>query len=153
MKFESLSNELLLNIFRFLNSFQLLHAFLNLNIRFNQLLFSYYQAYHLNFRFLSRHDCNLMYEDYLLIIIHRIISLCLSNEEDTPHLTELFFSHHFKLNQFKQLQSLSLCYIYSFDILNQILLQCHHLPNLLYLKIIKCHRTLTEKNLALINNI
>lgn len=86
-------------------------------------------------------------------IIHRIISLRLSNEEETPHLTELFFSHNFKLNQFKQLQSLSLCYIYSFDILNRIIFQCRDLPNLTHLKIIKCHRTLEAKKRALINNI
>ena len=153
MELESLPNELLLDIFRFLNIFQLVDAFCNLNIRFNQLLFSYYQAYHLSFQFLSKHDCTRMCQDYLPMIIHRIISLYLSNEEETPYLTELFFSHDFKLNQFKQLQSLSLCYIYSFDLLNEILLQCHDLPNLIHLKIIKCHRTLAEKNLALINHV
>ncbi len=153
MKFESLTNELLLDIFQFFNSLQLLHTFCNLNIRFNQLLFSYYQAYHLNFRFLSKHDCTLMCQDYVPMIIHRIISLRLPNEAETPHLTELFFSHNFKPNQFKQLQSLSLCYIYSFDILNRIIFQCRDLPNLTHLKIIKCHRTLEAKKLALINNI
>ncbi len=48
MKFEELPNELLFNIFEFLNIIDLFHAFHGLNYRLDKLLFNDQQKYHLD---------------------------------------------------------------------------------------------------------
>ncbi|UJR19556.1 hypothetical protein I4U23_022686 [Adineta vaga] len=56
MLLESLANELLLDLFEFLDGIDLLRAFGGLNCRFETLLHRYVLDYHLDFRFVSKRD-------------------------------------------------------------------------------------------------
>ncbi|CAF4857282.1 unnamed protein product [Rotaria sp. Silwood1] len=101
-----------------------------------------------------RYDFEYVCEHYLPLIVDRIISFYLSDNDETPHLPELFLSHGYTLDQFKYLQSLSLYSISSINILNQIIFQCRHLRQLTHLYIIKCYFHCEEKdNRFLMNNI
>jgi hypothetical protein len=139
MKFEELPNELLLSLFQFLNTINLFHAFNGLNSRFNNLLFSYDQKYHLDFRSISKHDFEIVCQDYLPYMMGQIISLHLSDEDETPMLSNLFLSHGFTLNQFNYLQILSLHHINSPNRIYQMISQCRHLKHLTHLSLIQCH--------------
>jgi hypothetical protein len=154
MKLEGLANELLLDLFELLDAIHLLRAFYGLNSRFNTLLFTHFRAYHLDFRSISKHNFNIICQQYLPIIINRVITLHLSNENETPNLLQLFLSYNFTFNQFNHLQKLSLYYMSSFDTLNQILIQCRHLPYLTHLNLLKCNFEKKETDvLHFMNNI
>ncbi|CAF2742766.1 unnamed protein product [Rotaria sp. Silwood2] len=154
MKLEDLANEILLDLFELLDDIHLLHAFNGLNSRFNMLLFNRFQTYHLDFRSLSKHNFSIVCQQYLPIIINQVITLHLSNDNETPNLLQLFLSYDFTLNRFNHLQTLSLYHMDSLSILNEILLQCHHLPYLIHLNVIKCNFDQREREiLYLINNI
>jgi hypothetical protein len=148
MKFEWLPNEIILDIFEYLDAIHLLRGFYDLNSRLNQLLKISFKSYHLDFRSVSKYNFNNVCQQYLPLIINKIVSLHLSDDDETPNLPTIFLSHHFTLNQFTHLQSLSLCSIRSLEILNQIILQCHHLT---HLRLIQCFFNSEENDL--INNI
>ncbi len=101
MKFEDLANELLLDLFELFDLIHLLRAFNGLNIRFNQLLFIHFRRYRLNFRSISKHDFEYTCQQYLSLIIDRIISFGLSDDDETPYLPEIFLSKSINLNQFQ----------------------------------------------------
>lgn len=129
MKLEVLANELLLDLFEFLNTGELIRTFAGLNARFSQLL-----AYHLclqrvDFRSLPEDDFDLVFQRFLPSAIDRIQSLRLSNEE-TPNLAELFFTRGFTFDRFVHLQSLTLHKIHSLDVLIEITGQCKSLIRL-----------------------
>ncbi|CAF1544109.1 unnamed protein product [Rotaria sordida] len=154
MKFEDLANELFLDIFELLDGVDLLHAFHNLNYRVNRLLLIHFRFYHLDFRSLSKNRFDIITENYLRLISDKILSIHLSNDDDTPDLPYLFVSRGYTLNKFINLQSLSLYYIDCFDILNEIIVQCNHLTYLTDLKLIKCYFNSEENDFhCLINNI
>ena len=83
------------------------------NSRFNKLLCQQFQKFHLDFRLISKTNFNRICQNYLPSIINRIISLRLSNDDDTPQQIELFLSQDYQLRQFIRLQSLSLSYLQS----------------------------------------
>ncbi|CAF1464169.1 unnamed protein product [Rotaria sp. Silwood1] len=88
------------------------------------------------------------------MIIDRIISLNLSDNDETSHLPVFFLSHGYTLDQFKYVQSLSLNSISSIGIINKIISQCRHLQHLTHLYIIKCYIYCDDKGkLLLMNNI
>jgi hypothetical protein len=154
MHFECLANELILDLFEFLDTNHLLQAFFGLNTRFNQLLLTKFRSYRLDFRSISKHDFEIVCQQYLPIIIDRIISLNLSDNEETPNLPKIFLSHNFTINQFIYLKSFSLYYIQSFEILNQLILQCNDLNYLTHLNLIKCYFNYQENDMqSLMNNI
>ncbi|CAF3677600.1 unnamed protein product [Rotaria sordida] len=154
MKFEDLANELFLDIFELLDGVDLLHAFHNLNYRVNRLLLIHFRFYHLDFRSLSKNRFDIITENYLRLISDKILSIHLSNDDETPDLPYLFVSRGYTLNKFINLQSLSLYYIDCFDILNEIIVQCNHLTYLTDLKLIKCYFNSEENDFhCLINNI
>ncbi|CAF3833672.1 unnamed protein product [Rotaria sp. Silwood1] len=125
-----------------------------LNSRFNKLVFIHFRHYRLNFQSISKYDFEYVCEHYFPLIVDRIISLYLSDNDETPHLPELFLSYGYTLDQFIYLQSLSLYSISSINILNQIIFQCRHLRQLTHLYIIKCYFHCEEKdNRFLMNNI
>lgn len=137
MYFESLANELFLDLFEYLSSIDLLRAFYDLNTRFNNLIFLHFQTNLLNFQSISKYDFDFVCQNYLSSIKHQIRSLRLSDDDDTPQQIDLFFSYHFSLQQFSYLQSLTIYRIYSFNSLQRIL---DELPSLLYLHHLKITR-------------
>jgi len=151
MKFEELPNELLFNIFEFLNIIDLFRAFHRLNYRLDKLIFSNKQKYHLDSRSISKHDLEIMCQDYLSVIINQINFLRLSDGDETLVSSELLFSRGFILDQFNHLQLLSLYHIHSLNRIYQILSQCHHLTQL---SLTKCNFWHNEKDFqCIINNI
>ncbi|CAF2136623.1 unnamed protein product [Rotaria magnacalcarata] len=135
MSLELLANELLLDIFEFLNVHNLFRAFHGLNTRIDQLLLIQLQKYYLDFRSIAKHDFEFFSQQHLTSINDRIISLHISDDIETPNLPELLLSHGYRISQFIHLKSLSIDSISSFDLLNQIILQCHELSYLTHLNI------------------
>jgi hypothetical protein len=132
---EWLPNELLLDLFKFLNTVYLVRAFFGLNTRFNQLIYFHFQVHQFNFQSISKEDFDIICQQYLSLFVDKIILLRLSNEE-TPHLSEFILEQGFTLDQFIHLQSLSLHYIKSLGTLTKITFQCRYLPHLTHLEII-----------------
>ena len=138
MNFESLANELLLDIFEYFGSIDLLRAFHNLNYRLNSLLSHHFQTHGLDFQSVSKYDFDTICREHLPSIIDQITSLRLSDNDDTPQQIDYFFAQYFTLHHFLHIQSLSLCYLQSSETINKIMLECHHLSNLTHLKFDKC---------------
>jgi len=138
MSLELLANEIILDLFEYLDAINLLRAFYGLNDRFDQLLLIKHQRYYLDFCSISKRDFEIFCQEYFSSINDRIISLHFSDDDETPNLPQIFFSSGYHINQFIHLKSLSIDYIYSFDLLNQIQIisQCHELAYLTHLKII-----------------
>ena len=137
MQFESLANELLLDLFEHLDIAYLIRAFNGLNSRFNQLLSIHLRTRQLSFQHLWKGDFDIICQQYLPSIVEQVISISLSNEE-THGLTQLFLSHGFTIDQFIHLESLSLYDVHCTNTLVKITLQCRSLIHLTHLNIIKC---------------
>jgi hypothetical protein len=135
MEFELLPNEIILDLFEYIPLIDLFYAFSDPNARFNQLFFVQFQKYHLDLRLLSKTKCNHICQNLIPMILDQIISLHLSNEDETPQQIELFLSYSYQLRQFTRLQSISLASIRSQQVLDQILAECFHLPCLTHLAI------------------
>jgi hypothetical protein len=88
MMLENLPNELLLDLFEYFDSIHLIHAFCDLNSRFNNLLFIRFQTHSLDFRSVSKHHFNNIYQQHIPSIANQIISLHLSNNDETPNIAE-----------------------------------------------------------------
>ncbi|CAF1354795.1 unnamed protein product [Adineta steineri] len=137
IQLELLSNELLLELFEYLNTHHLLQAFFGFNDRFNQLLYTHFRDHQLNFHSISKDNFDLICQQYLPSTIDQVHSLYLSNKE-TSDLPELLFSRGFTLDRFINLRSLSLYNIRFLHQFNGIIYQCRYLPHLIHLNIIKC---------------
>lgn len=75
MNFELLANELLLDLFEYLDTNDLFHAFYNLNIRLNELLFTHCQLHgNLNFQSISKNICR---------INHHVDHYCLTSTQSS----------------------------------------------------------------------
>ncbi|CAF1394779.1 unnamed protein product [Adineta ricciae] len=153
-KLESLANELLLDLFEYFDGIHLLNGFYDLNHRFNQLLLHHFHNYSFDFRSVSKRHFNLACREYLPLVIDRIVSLHLSDDDETPKLPELFLSQIFTFEYFIYLKSLSFYCLRSLDLLNQIIIQCRQLSSLTRLNIINFYVDY-EENIAvtLMNNI
>ena len=135
-----LANEILLELFEFLDATERFRAFHNLNNRFNTILFTHYQLYRVNFHSVLKYESELLSRHYLQLIADQIVSLHLSdNYDESPPQTDLFFSSGLLLTQFRFLQSLSLCHIYVEKTLHRLIIDCCKLSYLIHLKIINCH--------------
>ena len=88
MTLKALANELLLEVFEYIEAAALFQAFHGLNSRFNTLLLTYARDYRLNLRSAFKHRSNIHFQQYLSSIIDRIISLRVSYNKD-----ESFISH------------------------------------------------------------
>ena len=154
MTFETLANELLLELFEYLNAVHLFRAFHDLNSRINTLLFCRFQLYHLDFQSISKRNFDLICHEQLPFILDQTISLRLSDDDETPTLSNIFLSFGFTLDQFTRLKSLTLNRIYSFDIINHIIIQCRSLSCLTHLTILKCPLHTRGQNIpSLFNHI
>jgi len=140
MTLEALANELLLELFEFLDVAELFRAFYGLNSRFNALLFTQCRAYRVNFHSILKYQSEFFDQPYLPLVANQIISLRLSDSKDeSPSQTDFFFSSGLQLNQFIHLRSLLLCYINDEKILRKIIGDCYQLPLLTHLKVAKCY--------------
>lgn len=147
MNFESLANELILDIFEYFDGLDILRIFFGLNSRLNQLLCNHFQSYTFNLRSISRLNFDRICREYLPLIINQVVSFHLANDDETPNLPEDFLSYGFHFDQFISLKSLTLYSIHSPELLNQIIVQCRHLERL---KIKHCN--IQESN-GLMNDI
>ncbi|CAF1228967.1 unnamed protein product [Adineta steineri] len=102
MKLESLSNELFFELFEYLNGVHLIRAFHDLNFRFNKLLFVHFRQFQFDFRSISKRDFDFICQQYLPLIINRVPSLSISDNEETPNL----FDHLLTYDTEKQLNEL-----------------------------------------------
>ncbi|CAF4689568.1 unnamed protein product [Rotaria sp. Silwood1] len=104
--------ELLHEIFHYLSTIDIFNAFSNINYYLDSSLLKY-EKYHINFR-----SCLKKHFDFICIHIqpHQIISLILSNSDDTPEQFQIFFTL-FNIEQFTSLRSITLI-----DIENDLLL-------------------------------
>ncbi|CAF3722338.1 unnamed protein product [Rotaria sp. Silwood1] len=155
MKLESLPNELLLDLFKYFSTVQLLRAFHDLNSRFNHLLFVLCFDYHLDFRSISQRTFEILCQQHLPLIINRVSSLRLSDDDDdSPQQIDFFFSHGMILRQFIHLRALTLYGVHSEEAMNNIIIECYDLPHLTHLKIVKCDSVFGRMNAVhLFNNI
>ncbi|CAF4000667.1 unnamed protein product [Rotaria sordida] len=145
MNLELLSNELLLDMFEYIHSIELIRSFYDLNKRFNNLILIHLQTFGLDFRSTSKQDFDIIFQSYLQTIKHRIFSLKLSNDDDeTPEQIHLFHSYGWNFNKFPYLRSLSLNHIYFNKKTNDSLSKCFHLTNL---TLIKCYFSCTQSDI------
>lgn len=135
MNFESLANELLLELFEYFSSVEILQLFYNLNTRINYLIIRHFQTHVLNLKSISKYDFDLICQNYLPLLSNRIISLQLSDDDDTPQQIDSFFSYGLSFNQFSSLQSLTIYHIYSLNSLKKLINELTYLSHLRYLKI------------------
>jgi hypothetical protein len=122
--FDRLPVELLHAIFHYFSASELLFTFHNVNDYINATLRSY-TNYQLNFKSISmsrfRHICRHVQPG-------QVVSLTLSDADDTTGQSELFFSH-FRIEQFIRLRSLTLIEI-EFTSLKSIFANLHKLRQL-----------------------
>lgn len=150
---ESLPNEVLLNLFKLLNTVHLVLAFFGLNIRLNKLINLHLQVSPFNFQSISKNNFDNICQENLRLAVDSIILLRLSNEE-TPSLSELILSRGYTLDRFIHLKSLSLHYIESLGTLTKITSQCRYLFHLTHLEIINSECGETQPRISnLLNNI
>ena len=135
MIFELLPNEIILDLFEYLSFIQLFHGFFGLNTRFNELLCRQVQKFYLDLRLMSKTNFHRIFDNYLPSIIDRIISLRLSNDDETPRQIELFLSQDYQLRQFIHLQFISLSHLQYQQTLDRIMIECSYLPSLTHLTI------------------
>ena len=152
---EIFPNELFVEIFQYLSTVDLLHAFLDLNDRFNRLIYLYFQNRPFSFQSIHKQHFDRICHQHQSIFSTNISSLHLSNDEETSELCELFLISGLSLNRFSHLQSLKLSYIDCFQTLNQLILECRDLFCLQKLDLIDCQCINQEGHNAvtLLNNI
>ncbi|CAF0843958.1 unnamed protein product [Rotaria sordida] len=136
MNLKLLANELLLDIFEYFHAVELLQTFHRLNKRFDNLIFTHFRTHRFDFRTASKQDFDIVCQENLLLIIDKIISLGLSNDDEIPQQIDLFRSYGWTLNQFQNLSSLSLDHIRSGEIICEILFEC---PQLIHLNLTSCY--------------
>ncbi|CAF4092271.1 unnamed protein product, partial [Rotaria sp. Silwood1] len=77
MKFELLPNEILFDLFDYLNGVDLLNAFYGLNYHFNFLLYKQYRSCRFIFNWISKYNFDIICSQHLPFIVDRIIGLSL----------------------------------------------------------------------------
>lgn len=101
--FDQLPAELVYSVFSYLWAHEILVAFFGVSDRVNAILLAY-RTHRLNFRSIEKDRFDLICK---CIRPEQVIALALSDENDTPAQSELFFSR-FRIEQFTQLQALTL---------------------------------------------
>ncbi|CAF3794822.1 unnamed protein product [Rotaria sordida] len=138
MNLELLLNEILLDLFDYFDGIDLLHAFYDLNLRFNFLLYNESRMYRFTFCSMLKRDFHMICQQHLLVITDRVIRLSLSEHEGTPKQINLFDSYLLSFSKFIQLRSFSINDARSYKILVKITDECHHLCNLVHLNFYNC---------------
>ncbi|UJR32939.1 hypothetical protein I4U23_020400 [Adineta vaga] len=139
MHIESFANELFLEVFQYLTTSNIYHAFHGLNDRFDTIILEYFRTCDINFRSISKYDFDFICEHYLTQTIDHISSLCLSDDDDTPGQIEQFLSHGFTIRQFSNLKSLFLSNIRSETLMETLMIDLLSLTNLVHLNFEQCY--------------
>ncbi|CAF1486234.1 unnamed protein product [Rotaria sordida] len=130
---DKLPIELIHTIFNYLETHDIFISFYNINTYINTIL-NTYQRYHINFESISMSN---FYMTLHHINPSQVISLTLSNMDDTPGQFQLFFSL-FSMKQFIRLESLQLIQPLNPIDLNKILIDLFPSESLKSLSIIHC---------------
>ncbi|CAF0832893.1 unnamed protein product [Adineta steineri] len=138
MNLELLPNEILLDIFSYFYGIDLLHAFYDLNYRFNNLLYKQYRSYYFVFNSISKRTFDTICQGHLPFISDQVIALTLDNRENSPEQINLFLTYIPSFNLFTNVRSLTFESINSSEKLMEIIHQCHQLCNLTSLKFFSC---------------
>jgi hypothetical protein len=152
MTLESLPNEVLLDLFGYLNGINLLRAFYDLNSRFSLLLHKQFRGYDFPFPSISKGDFDMICQRHLPFIADRVVTLNLGHFQDTPGQINLFFSYMPSIAQFTHLRSLTLSNLRSYQILINVVDDCHHLSYLTHLYLFSCDCQHDRADLQLIIN-
>ncbi|CAF1305116.1 unnamed protein product [Rotaria sp. Silwood1] len=154
MTLESLTNKLIHEIFEYISTQHLLHAFYGINVRFNMLIYDHIRDHDGLFQSISKSLFNTLCIKYLPMNKHRIFSLHLSDNDDSPQQIECFFNNGFHLREFIQLRYLTLDFIHSENTTKRIMLELRHLPLLTDLNLNQCYlRNHPKYQLNFVNNI
>jgi len=146
MKFEELANELLLDLFKVFDTIHIFRAFRGLNSRFNSLLFKLFQAYCLDFRSATKHDFDILCDEYLPQIGDQTITLRLSDDDDTLQEIELFLGRDNLLHHFTRRKAFCLYHVFSEKHMERISSELKHLPVLTHLSMIQCYLPCDQMN-------
>ena len=154
MNFESLPNELFLDLFDYFDGTDLFHAFDGLNSRFNHLLYQQYRTFRFDFRSVSKWQFVVVCEKYFPRIADRVVALSFSDLDDIPEQIDLFFSSIPSIDLFINLQSISLHGVRVTEAVRAMMAQWHHLN---YLRHFKCrlarHSSHREHSQILIDHL
>ncbi|CAF1269393.1 unnamed protein product [Adineta ricciae] len=121
---DQLPTELFYLLFDYFWAHEIFFSFTSLNRRINSIIKSYH-AYHLNFESIRKCDFTQICES---VRPEQVISLILSDKNDTPNQSTLFLSY-FQIEQFTNLRSISLIKI-EYKSLHRILLDLSELKQL-----------------------
>ncbi|CAF4030746.1 unnamed protein product [Rotaria sordida] len=132
--FEGLSNEVIYEIFEYLDFFHIYEIFFNLNTRFRNLLISSTLPIKINLSSLSKSNFEYYYRNMIIPYQHRIQSFYLSN----LFIVDLFLSSFSLIPKLIQLQTLIIDKIQS-KYLNNFLNDLFFLPHLSSLVLILFH--------------
>lgn len=138
MNLESLPNVILLDLFSYVNSIDLLRIFFGLNTRFNQLLYEQYYSYCFQFNRISKRHFDEICQRHLPHIAHGVVRLQLSEYKETPEQMNLFLRHIPSWKSFIHLQSLTILNLRSYPILTRLIGECRNLVNLTHLQFYSC---------------
>ncbi|CAF2627339.1 unnamed protein product [Rotaria sp. Silwood2] len=153
MSLELLPNEILLDIFNYFNGVELLRTFYGLNFRLNFLLHDRFLNCSFKFNSVSKRDFDTICQQYLPTMAAYMITLDLTDDEETPTQIKLFLSYSPSFEQFTQLRSLSLFNLRSYSILMKIVEECHHLCNLTHLGLFNCYQDCQVDFQLMVNQI
>jgi len=141
---EFLSNELFLELFEYLSSIDLVQSFFNINHRFNNLIYIHLQTHYLDFQSCTKTQFDFLCQQILPSITNHVVSLRLSDDDNTPEQIARFFSYNLSFSHFTHLKSLSIHQIYSFDSLQSIINQLPQLIHLTYLNLTRYYIIFNE---------
>ncbi|CAF1200872.1 unnamed protein product [Adineta steineri] len=126
MYFESLPNEILLYLFEYLYSTDILRAFFGLNTRIKSLIYKQYSFHSFNFSNKQKNEFNEICQYHIPHLINRIYAL---------KINEHFFTYISSFDQFTQLRFLKVSRVPSPKTLTKIMEELPHLLNLTHLTI------------------
>ena len=151
--FESIPNEVLLEVFDYFDDIDLLHGFHGLNSRFNSLLYDQHR-FRLNFKSISRRTLDMICREHLPLITDRLVALSLSDGKENPEQIDRFFAHIPSFSQLSQLRSLTIFNIRSCQTMLQSTQKCFEFHELTHLKLDSCYCLDNKNNFQeIMNNI
>ncbi|CAM2698650.1 unnamed protein product [Rotaria socialis] len=152
MSLELLPNEILLDVFDYLNGIDLLRTFYGLTSRFNILLHERFQNCSIELNSVSKRDFDRICQQHLPAMSDYIVALNISDSEETPAQIKQFLQYVPSFNGFTRLQSLSLFNLRSYHTLRKIIEQCYNLGNLTHLNFFSCYLQESQVDFQLIVN-
>ncbi|CAF1347472.1 unnamed protein product [Adineta steineri] len=135
MNFESLPNEILLFLFGYFHSTDLLRAFYRLNTRLNTLIYKQHLFHWFKFSSIKKNEFDQICQYDIPRLTNLIYGLHIVENNLTPGKMNLFFTYIPSFRQFIGLQSLTLSNVSSSKTLTKIIEKLPHLLNLTHLTI------------------